>query len=322
MSKNRNRYPSAENYFSVRGNAPQKTNSMTKSRGRYYPIVFENNILETTRAIVGPDVSVWQNKINWNKMVETQKNLGFAMCKATDGANYIDTNFVDNITNMRKAFSTPAASRTFGGHTHQVAFGVYHFANIIPTYTDSDYQYQADFFYNTVANAVDNNIQNFPDFWVLDWEYPSGNSIPHTTRANYAKVFVQQLYRKLMNKFTQSNVPSYVPKIFIYVDYYYWGNDVSIDTTDWFTTYGPKLWIAGYITNYVLPTTDPNNKYNIADKYTNGTPTLSLVKSLGEWMVWQYTDRASVPGISSRCDVSVARTSDDWNLDFYQTSSS
>lgn len=309
MSKNR--YSQPNNNSSIPGFVPNLTRNMSKSRDRNIPV---QNTLETTRAIIGPDVSHWQNKIDWNKMVNNQKNMGFAMCKATEGTNFIDPNFVYNITQMCETFSTPAASRTFGGHTNQIAFGVYHFAKIIPTYKDTDFQTQADFFYNTVVNSVKNVDDHFPNFWVLDWEDASGENIPYDTRANYAKAFVQQLHSNLMNKFGQS----YVPKIFIYSEYYYWGNIVN-DATKWFTTYGPKLWMAAYITNNVLPETETINKYNIVNKYTNETPTLNLVNSLGKWMVWQYTSSASVPGVLSRCDVSVARTSDDWNLDFYQT---
>lgn len=307
----KNKYPSPESPF-LPGDAPNLTRHMSKSRGRFVSV---QNILETTRAIVGPDVSHWNGQVDWNKMVSSQTNMGFAMCKATQGTSDIDTQFIYNITHMQNAFSAPNASRTFGGYTHKkIAFGVYHYANIIPTYTDSDYQTQADFFYNTVANSVNNNVDYFPNFWVLDWEDTNGNSIPQITRANYAKVFVQQLYNNLMNKFGHL----YVPKIFIYVEPYNWG-DISIDT-DWFTTYGPKLWVASYFTANVLPETDTNNKYNIADKYTNNT-SLNFVNSLGNWIVWQYTPSVSFPGISSPCDVNVARTSEDWNLNFYQTSS-
>ena len=270
-------------------------------------------ILETTRAIVGPDVSHYQNEINWTKMVDIQKNMGFAMCKATQGKKSIDSKFTHNITQMRETFSTPAGSRTFDGHTHQIAFGVYHFAEIDPSFIGSDYQGQADWFYNTVANAVNNNINHFPNFWVLDWEDPKGNSIPHTTRANFAKVFVQRLHSKLMIKFGES----YVPKIFIYTGHYYWGDDVKMDTTTWFTTYGPKLWMAAYTTNNVLPETHDVSKYNVIDKYTNN-PKLNLLNSLDKWIVWQYSSSISVPGISSRCDVSVARSSNDWHSNFYQ----
>jgi GH25 family lysozyme M1 (1,4-beta-N-acetylmuramidase) len=321
--------PPEKPHHCVKGFTLNLTRQMSKSRNRHHLIVSNpivdnseselslsvpNTILETTRAIVGPDVSHYQNEINWVKMVDIQKNMGFAMCKATQGKNSIDSKFTHNITQMRETFSTPAGSRTFDGHTHQIAFGVYHFAEIIPTFINSDYEVQADWFYNTVANAVNNNINHFPNFWVLDWEDPKGNSISHTTRANFAKVFVQRLHSKLMIKFGES----YVPKIFIYSGYYYWGDDVKIDTTKWFTTYGPKLWIAAYTTNNVLPETHGTvSKYNIVDKYTNN-PKLNLLDSLGKWIVWQYSSSISVPGISSRCDVSVARSSNDWHSNFYQ----
>ena len=314
-----------------KGYAPNLTRHEPKSRNRHKPIVIP---LDKTRAIVGPDVSRYQNDIDWVKMVETQKNMGFAMCRATMGKNGIDSKFKYNITQMRKTFSTDAANRTFvymkkdsNGqtkkieHSHKVAFGVYHYANILPTYSDLDYQQQADFFYNTVANAVNNNIQHFPNFWVLDWEDPNGHTISQTDRAKYAKVFVQRLHSKLMNKSIQSNIPSYVPKIFIYSGYYYWGNNVKIDTTKWFTTYGPKLWMASYTTrNGALPETDPINNFNISQNI-NTLPSnrLNLLNSLGIWIVWQYTSSASVPGISSRCDVSVVRNPSYWHSNFYQT---
>jgi GH25 family lysozyme M1 (1,4-beta-N-acetylmuramidase) len=324
-----------------KGQVPKLTRQESKSRDRHKPhkpiivppqhdTVPKLLVLDTTRAIVGPDVSTYQNDIDWAKMVNIQKNMGFAMCKATQGKDHIDSKFIHNITQMRETFSTPAGSRTFSytttspdgtitntEHTHQIAFGVYHYADITPTFTHSDFQVQADWFYNTVANAVNNNTEHFPNFWVLDWEDPHGNSIPHTTRANFAKAFVLQLHSKLINKFG----PSYVPKIFIYTGYYYWGEGVKIDTTKWFTTYGPNLWMAAYTTiNHALPETEINNKYNISQNI-NTLPSnrLNLLNSLGKWIVWQYTSSVAVPGILSRCDVSVVRSPKYWHLNFYQS---
>jgi len=330
--------PPEKPHHCIKGFTLNLTRHMSKSRNRHKPIVSKpivsepivtdpefdelslsipnTTILETTRAIVGPDVSVYQKDIDWVKMVRDQTNMGFAMCRATEG-KFVDTKFAYNITKMRETFSINENQRTFGVYTHPIAFGVYHYAEIHPTYLDKDYEEQADWFYNTVANAVNNNSNHFPNFWVLDWEDPRGGSIPHATRAKKAKVFVQQLHSKLMSKFGEP----YVPKIFIYTGYYYWGNGVKIDTTKWFTTYGPKLWMAAYTTkNNALPETDTNpNNYNITQNI-NTLPSnrLNLLDSLGKWMVWQYSSSISVPGISSRCDVSVARNPTDWHSIFYQ----
>ena len=255
--------------------------------------------------IVGPDVSKWQGTVNWQQMATIQTNLGFAMCKSTQGTTFIDTHFKTNMQGMKKHLSS--VSRTFGSFTNPIAIGTYHFANILPGQTDADYQAQADHYFNTVSPYN-------PDFWVLDWEDPKGHALSVNDRAKYAKVFVLRLFNKLKEKYGAS----YVPKIFIYVGYYYWGNpDVSVvgNPYQWFVSYGPKLWIAAYIVNNVLP--PAQNDYDII--YDN--PRLNIphfAHGPHTWHVWQYTSTANVPGVTGKCDVSVARNSAIWNSDFYQ----
>jgi GH25 family lysozyme M1 (1,4-beta-N-acetylmuramidase) len=264
-----------------------------------------SNWLQADHDIVGLDVSKWQGIVNWKKMVATQANLGFAMCKATQGATFIDSKFRTNMQGMKQHLSP--VSKTFGSFTRPIAVGTYHFANILPGQTDADYHAQADHYFNTVSGYN-------PDFWVLDWEDPRGHALSVNDRARYAKVFVLRLFARLKAKYG----PSYVPKIFIYVGYYYWGNpDVNVvgNPYEWFGSYGPKLWIASYIVNNILPPAQhdydiiyDNPRLNIPH-FANGNHT---------WHVWQYTSSANVHGVNGKCDVSVARNSAIWNSDFYQ----
>lgn len=320
--------------------------------------------LKTDHDIVGPDVSVYQDVVDWATMAARQTNMGFAMCKATQGTTHVDSNFKTNIIAMSKHLS--ATSRTFppttsppttSPYTHPIAIGVYHFANIIPGQTDADYAQQADFFFNTVtAHNFTTVTKKYtdkpprpstttlitptstitttitikgtlvtttvtaahvkPDFWVLDWEDARGNSLSVTERAKFAKTFVKRLYNNLKSKFGSS----YVPKIFIYVGYYYWGNPDVGNVYEWFGSYGPKLWIAAYVTNNVLPPAqsdwdvvynDPTlNVPHFAPPHPHPPPPT--------WSAWQYTSLASVPGVSGRCDVSVVLSPEVWNSDFYQ----
>jgi GH25 family lysozyme M1 (1,4-beta-N-acetylmuramidase) len=322
--------------------------------------------LKTDHDIVGPDVSIYQGMVDWATMAARQTNMGFAMCKATQGTTHVDSQFKTNLLAMNQHLST--TSRTFppptptSPYTHPIAIGVYHFANIIPGQTDADYAQQADFFFNTAHNVtsvtvtvtpnythaspstttittptstttttitskhktVTVTVRVHPDFWVLDWEDARGHSLSVTERAKFAKTFVTRLYNNLKSKFGSS----YVPKIFIYVGYYYWGNpDVNVvgNVYEWFGSYGPKLWIAAYVTKNVLPPVqgDWDVVYN--------DPTLNVPHFAPPhpphpphplppptWSAWQYTSSARVPGVSGRCDVSVVLSPEVWNSDFYQ----
>ena len=93
--------PPEKPHHCIKGFTLNLTRHMSKSRNRHHaivskpivsivsnPIVDDDDselslsvpdtileILETTRAIVGPDVSHYQNEINWTKMVDIQKNM-------------------------------------------------------------------------------------------------------------------------------------------------------------------------------------------------------------------------------------------------------
>jgi GH25 family lysozyme M1 (1,4-beta-N-acetylmuramidase) len=291
--------------------------------------------LKTNHDIVGPDVSVYQDVVDWATMAARQTNMGFAMCKATQGTTHVDSKFKTNILAMSKHLSTtsrtfppPTSPPTTSPYTHPIAIGVYHFANIIPGQTDADYAQQADFFFNTASTVlIPSKIKNVPptfvnpDFWVLDWEDARGHSLSVTERAKFAKTFVTRLYNNLKSKYGSS----YVPKIFIYVGYYYWGNpDVSVvgNVYEWFGSYGPKLWIAAYVTNNVLPPAQSDWDVVYNDPTLNvphfAPPHPPHPPPPPTWSAWQYTSSARVPGVSGRCDVSVVLSPEVWNSDFYQ----
>jgi len=255
------------------------------------------------------------------------------MCKATQGTTHVDSKFKTNILAMSKHLSTtsrtfppPTSPPTTSPYTHPIAIGVYHFANIIPGQTDADYAQQADFFFNTASTVlIPSKIKNVPptfvrpDFWVLDWEDARGHSLSVTERAKFAKTFVTRLYNNLKSKFGSS----YVPKIFIYVGYYYWGNPDVGNVYEWFGSYGPKLWIAAYVTNNVLPPAQSDWDVVYNDSTLNvplfAPPPHPPHPPPPTWSAWQYTSRANVPGVvSGPCDVSVVLSPEVWNSDFYQ----
>ena len=278
--------------------------------------------------ILGPDVSTYQKDVKWED-VSNQSAVGFALCKATEGTQHIDSFFNRNITQMKTHLSSK--SRTFGVYTHPIAVGVYHFADINPSYTTSDYENQAQFFYNTAHTY-------HPDFWMLDWEDKTiykgqtsgGDSMNKDEKALHAKEFCVKLHQLLMSKYSPTN-PNYIPKIFIYVGYYYWGSpNVSVvePVNQWFGTYGPKLWIASYpyassIINPPPPsqahhdTISTDIKLNVPHFQATYTKPNSNIVTYS-WSMWQYTSQSRVPGVTGNCDLSVARDSITWHYDFYQ----
>ena len=213
--------------------------------------------------------------------------------------------------------------RTFGNYTHPIAIGTYHFSNINSD-KESVYVAQAD---NYFKEVIKTNV--VPNFWVLDWEDKNGNNVipgtnsqKETFRAKMAKVFVIRLYNNLKKAFGSS----YVPKIFIYLGFYFWGspatdangNIVGGNPHEWFGSYGPKLWIAKYIDGLV-PNTPPEQYHY---DYAKLDPKLNVPHfehDGHQWHAWQFTQTANIHGVKGKCDLNVARNSDVWHNDFYQS---
>lgn len=275
--------------------------------------------LEADHDIIGVDVSHWQvgpnnGHVNWALMAQNHPNLGFAMCKASQKT--ADSSLNTNLPAMKQQLST--VTRTFGNYTHPIAIGTYHFSNITSD-KESDYVAQADM---TFKEVIKTNV--VPNFWVLDWEDENGNNViagtngqKETFRAKMAKVFVIRLYNNLKNAFGSS----YVPKIFIYLGFYFWGSpelNVVGNPYEWFGSYGPKLWIATYIDG-LLPNTPPEQYHY---DYAKLDPKLNIPHfehDGHQWHAWQFTQTANIHGVKGKCDLSVARNSDVWHNDFYQS---
>lgn len=252
--------------------------------------------------------------VDWAWMAQMHPNLGFAMCKASQKT--ADEKLKTNLPAMKQHLST--VTRTFGNYTHPIAIGTYHFSNINhgppPSNKESVYVAQADMYFKEV---IETNV--VPNFWVLDWEDEKGDVIPgtksekETFRAKMAKVFVIRLYNNLKKAFGSS----YVPKIFIYLGLPFWGSPATDGNPyEWFGSYGPKLWIARYID---VPNTPPEQYHY---DYAKLDPRLNISNfehDGHQWHAWQFTQTANIHGVGGKCDLSVARNSDVWHNDFYQS---
>ena len=118
------------------------------------------------------DVSKHNGNIDWGL---ASNHLDFAIIKASEGANYIDKQFLTNVK---------------GAVKNGVKWGAYHFATWNnPKNPEKDGRQEAQFFMATVAKA---NI--YPDMpCVLDIE--SNNPIPYTrTMMNdYVSSFIEEI---------------------------------------------------------------------------------------------------------------------------------
>lgn len=99
----------------------------------YNGIVLLNNPSSEEFPVRGVDVSVYQGKIDWQKLSE--EDIQFAFIKATEGSGYVDDKFSQNYENAQKT---------------GLRIGAYHFFSY-----DSSGETQAENFINTVPKTDD-----------------------------------------------------------------------------------------------------------------------------------------------------------------------
>ncbi len=127
------------------------------------------NTGEKAQYIEGVDVSHWQGDIDWNQVY--QDGYRFAFVKATEGTNYVDSKFEDNMNN---------------GSSAGLYMGAYHFAHPDSNSANNE----ADFFISVITPYLKNGYL-VP---VLDLE--DGSSLGKSALSQWVNDFMNRIYEK------------------------------------------------------------------------------------------------------------------------------
>lgn len=211
----------------------------------------------TTRAdLLGVDVSTFQGTVNWNSMKSAGVEFGFA--KATEGVDFTDTRFVQNMNGARAA---------------GVPIGPYHygrpdsFEGTLADPVKIDAINEA----NDFVDAIEPFYNDYPGAYlrpVLDVE-----ELPSTAEIN--TVSEQRSYLSdWINDFASVVVDRLGVEPIIYLNANYANNYVDSTIADY------DLWIARWTYN------------------TNNRPTNANLGAWDDWDFWQWSDSESIGGES------------------------
>ena len=175
-------------------------------------------LAQPPKSVWGPDVSKWQNKVDWKAAVKAGATFGIA--KATEGKTVVDRQFANNWVGMKKAGLKVR--------------GAYHYGHL-----DTDPLIQA---HNFISAIVDNGGFAAGDFVVLDIEdvcLPS-KLVSKAKAAQWVADFLAKVE-------VLSGLPR--DRVFVYTGAWWWdkrtgGSSIAGEY---------PLWVACYTSRVIMP---------------------------------------------------------------------
>jgi lysozyme len=189
-------------------------------------------------ALFGPDVSDWQESVDWN--AARAAGATFGVCKSTEGTRFL----METVEPNRKGMADSGMA----------AIGVYHFAQP----DDGRPVAEADFFCDTIGTLRPR------EFAVLDIEVGDQSNWP-----DFIVAFCERVEARLGR----------APVIYMM-------ESAATRMPDRCARW--PLWDAGYVSNF---------------------PTGWTELAVGPWpriLMWQFTDKFDLAGISGPCDMNIA----------------
>jgi GH25 family lysozyme M1 (1,4-beta-N-acetylmuramidase) len=218
--------------------------------------------------IPGIDVSKWQGTVNWNSVKSA--GVEFAFTKATEGVNYVDPQYHNNMQ---------------GASAAGIIIGPYHFCRIdsyngtpFTSYDGSPFQPGTAPYLDAVNEANDFLDAILPYYQTGSYLPPVADveGLPDFGSISLERTFISnwvQLFSDTVNQALGSRPIIYTSKS---------------GANTWYTSQVAaqhELWLAWW---KGTGTSDP--------------PVPSDTPLFGDWLFWQWTDSWSVPGISGAVD--------------------